>query len=561
MSRYSILYSGGSGTVSIRNPNYKNGEEKLSKPKLWQSLSGQFAQYALTLQRKQKFILSVGDDGAILTYIRNGEVEHCLKAALSSEEEKQTLQDFLTLHSSVPVYILIDVIDQNYTLHTLPGVSVLEIQSLVKRRLAKDFSATDIKNSLSFGRSSSKRKDWQYLFIGAPFISPLSDWVNLVMEAPNHIEGLYMLPLETKILATRLNAAIFPKDGEKKQSEHQIFLTHNKVCGFRQTVFKNNQLLFTRVVDTDMGSTVDLAVNTIEQELRNALEYLRRLAYKESDGLDVFIIVSEEIKQHLLSIRLEGRNVIILTPFEAAELLHLHNTVTPNAKFADILIAANFAKAKPTLLFHNQKTKKFSSLRMLHQYTLILTILLAPVSGFAIVKKIMTLSTISQEIETLSRKDINIEHSWANAQKDNYSIDESYKIIDIVTLHKLLTDDFASPLNTLKLFHEIQDNDVAVRMLEWSNKEQEKQERSSRKKTTYRVLQTTLDVELYNNTNSLAGIIDKFDLFTKKIQDKFSDYDVTYSNLPEKLTFDMENIPLPIKVSLSESRKISKNRR
>lgn len=530
--------------------------KKLSNLKRGKPFLDKLAKSGLLVKKEQKLILSIGDDGAILTYILNGEVEHFMAATLSSAEELKVLQEFLDAHSKTPVYILIDVIDQNYALTSLPGVNAMTVGPLVKKKLAKDFAATDITNAIQLKRLTTGRKDWQYLFVSAPFISPLSDWINLVMKAANPVGGIYMLPLETITLANKLNATIFTKGGEKQQSTYQVFLTHNKISGFRQTAFKSGQLLFTRVVDTGMEFSPDVTAANIEQELRNALEYLRRLSYQDSDGLDIFIIVGEEVKQHLISLNLQGKNVIILTPFEASGLLQLNNAVTVNARFADILIAANFAKYKPFLLFNTQATQQLVALKMLHKMAFIGTSLLIPALAGLVIMKALTLVTLYEEVDDAALKKSQLERQWGDAQKGAYSIAESYQILDLVTLHKLLGTHSASPLAILKQFDEMQGDNVTVKSVEWAEKERRPEIgqppiQPSAGQGDKTIQQTVFDVELYNSSNKLEGVIESFDLFTKQVQDNFSNYNVSYSNLPEKLDLDAQNTKLPIKITIS----------
>ncbi len=523
-------------------------------------LEERFAKFTAALQKQTAFTLSIGDEGALLTYVHHNQVEHFLLASLSSPEEQKTMLEFMTSHAKVPVSILVDVIDQNYTRQVLPGVSSVAIQALAQKKLTKEFAATDLKNCLQVGRLDDGRKDWQYLYINAPFVSPLSDWLNFIMSTPNPLKGIFMLPMESYSLVTQLQTAILASQEEQKPSAYHILLTHNKVSGFRQTAFKGKQVLFTRVVDASMESTAEGAALSIEQELRNALEYLRRLSFQESEGLDIYIVVAEEVKQYLVSQPIAGRRVIILTPFEAANLLKLKNAVTQNARFADILIAACLTQAKPLLPFYTKQTQQLASLESVHQYAFFGTVLLIPTLFALIIMTSIAVAGLSGEIDEVTRGKNQIEEQWsAEQQGSGMTISESYRIIDLVTLHKLLATQAPNPLTILQKFKEMQGENVLVRSVDWGLKEPTGQADAQQMMAVMSgsdtpapsVMQVVFDVDLYNSGGGrLEGIIESFDLFTKQLQEKFPDYNVGYSNLPQKLSLDTQNTTLPVKVTI-----------
>ena len=191
---------------------------------------------------KRKFILTIGDEGTILV-VTDG--KNMLKRMFINSPASTEFKDVLAEYPKAPIYILVDVVDQAYIQHTLPPVSSLNIGKLVNRKLAKDFDASDLKAAIPLGREKSGRKDWNFLFVSVRNIPPFSDWVDVISNVPNKFGGIYLLPLEAMNYLKVLQKHYIDKNTQP--SGWQIIVSHNRVGGFRQIVFRNNKIVFTRI--------------------------------------------------------------------------------------------------------------------------------------------------------------------------------------------------------------------------------------------------------------------------------------------------------------------------
>jgi hypothetical protein len=288
----------------------------------------------------------VGDDGAVLVYMVAGKVEgrFYFNNVTAPEIEKVFLGD-----TEARVYVLVDVSDQSYLQHSLPPVSAMNVSKMVARRLEKEFDRTDIKGALPLGRSTTGRKDWNFLFLSVRNVAPLSDWLELIAELPNELVGIYLLPIETEPLVKAIKKAV-ATENVAQASEWQMLVTHNKTGGLRQVVYRNGRLLFTRLAQPVGGNAPGVIAGHIEQEILSTMEYIRRMAFDEKAGMDIFIITASEVKKQLESTRLKVANSYVLTPHEVAGQLGLVNATEPRDKFADVVILAQFGKGKKPIL-------------------------------------------------------------------------------------------------------------------------------------------------------------------------------------------------------------------
>lgn len=107
----------------------------------------------------EKFILTIGENGAILTHAKNGHVRARLFAATPAQSDRNDFDRYLQRFRNVPLAIIVDTADQTYVQQAVPAVSALNVGQLIKRRMKRDFPANDLKNYMQVGRAKTGRKD------------------------------------------------------------------------------------------------------------------------------------------------------------------------------------------------------------------------------------------------------------------------------------------------------------------------------------------------------------------------------------------------------------------
>lgn len=133
------------------------------------------------------------------------------------------------------------------------------------------------------------------------------------------------------------------KDAEKNNAvQWKVLVCNNKVSGFRQVVMRNEQIMFTRQMQPIENAPPELIAGSVEQELQNTLEYLRRMSYNPKDGMEVYIVVGRAIKEFISLASSEEMRVCVMTPFEAATLIQRTESMQEGDRFADVLVSGYF---------------------------------------------------------------------------------------------------------------------------------------------------------------------------------------------------------------------------
>ncbi|MFN7094243.1 MAG: hypothetical protein ACK4M7_02665, partial [Burkholderiales bacterium] len=427
-----------------------------------------------------KFVLTIGDEGAVLTYIKAKKLELRIFATLNAPNDIKNMQRVLAEDLNAPIYVLLDVVDQSYTQQILPAVSVLAINNLVWRKLHRDFPVDDIKGSIYLSRLQKGRKDWQYMFVSCPLATPVKEWLAFVFEQPHQLASIHLLPVEMMGFLRQLNSLFFPKklkflkqkqedsSSVKEKSLWQMLVTHDKVGGIRQVAFYNEKVVFTRMITLPSDLLPDIIAGHIEQELLNSFEYLKRLSLKEGEAVDLYIIVAQDIKRSLEASRLPGQHKLLFSPYEVANCLSLTNTATPEDRFADVVMAVSFANRRAILPLHTKASKQLLLFTKAMQFARWLAKGLAPILVCYMIFMGYTIYATQQEITKIEQEKLVIGSKWQQFQKENhYSMEDAAKISDVISLYKLLTGDNLSPLSLISRFAEQKQKRVLVKNIEW----------------------------------------------------------------------------------------------
>lgn len=503
----------------------------------------------------KKFIITIGDEGAILSLIQAKRVEKRLFAASTEEKDRGEFDKILSSNKKIPVYMLIDTMEQSYAKQILPAVSFLTVTKLVQKRLDKDFASSDIKGAIAMGRITTGRRDWIFMFASTPMSKIVSSWLEYLIALPNHFMGIYMLPVEMEKFAENLNKLLAKTEEkptkkinksvkkEKKLSTWQLITTHNKTGGFRQIVLFEDKIIFTRLVKLQEESNLEIVAGNIEQETVNTLDYLRRLNFVDQDKINIIFIVGGDLKVSFGDPVIRGEKLQIYTPEEIANLFKFENAAKKEDKFADVILSCNFANSKQILKLYNPTTRK------LYNYSFFLKLMSILMSLYLLVfvcySGILSYNFIKYHrgLNKGQADKIRIEKEWKEAlSSGKYNVDDANKIIDAATLHKKILSVRTEPLDFIDKLTESTKLNATINSFNWKINLGIKNH----------PIDAIVNLNFYNTGSNIEELLNNFDKFSKKIVASFPDNIVDHTKLPEKINFEESKKVIPIQVTVKE---------
>ncbi|MFO1241909.1 MAG: hypothetical protein U1E36_01700 [Rickettsiales bacterium] len=502
--------------------------------------------------KKSRFVLMLGDEGAILILIEGNAVTRRLFAVTPEKENIGAFLDLLKEFSKTPIYCLVDMIDQSYVRHTLPPVTAIGLKKIIQRRLERDFPRDDLKGYIPIGREKAGRKDWHVLLISLAYGEILKKWLDIILDQSNRLAGIFLLPVESELIVNRIDQAVYPENYKAKKSKlkkekkdeipasgiiepskWKMLVSHHKVGGVRQVVLKEGKLVFTRLAQAGSDGNAELVAGNIEQEMLNTVEYLKRLGYNEKSGLDVFVVVGQDIKENLSGQRLGARSVKSFTPFELAELLDLQQAALSGDRFGDVVIATMFGNSNKQLLKLTLPiTEKLEKLFMGRMAIRVAGVLLSLTFIGLTINGLIGYFSQSEALSDYTRKANNKQMELEEFQTKLKTLPADVnEINDVVALYNILIADQQSPLELVEKLYPTIDDNFLLKTFDWKFNHALKSPESDAKSA----FEIQLDFEVKYNGQEWKRFVDESDRKMDAVVALFPKYNIKRGFLPGQI--------------------------
>jgi hypothetical protein len=167
------------------------------------------------------------------------------------------LLDYLDSHGHLPVYLLADLIEEDFQRLQLPHVGGRAGAKLMQRRLLQQYRETPFRHHEVQGRETAGRRDDVVLLSALTNPVTVLPWVEALEQLRIPLAGLYSTTLLSEQLVRKLGL----------QDEHLLLVTQQS-AGWRQSYFQSGQLKFSRLtpaIDRD-GDAVNVGAETAKTQ-------------------------------------------------------------------------------------------------------------------------------------------------------------------------------------------------------------------------------------------------------------------------------------------------------
>jgi hypothetical protein len=511
---------------------------------------------------KKSFVITIGNYGAVITLHNGDKIENKIFLEELNEKVKSELIKLFSKNKTIPVYSLLDTIDQTYRKKNYPTIKRSDLKALIERDIESDIEKDSLKNYIildNHRNKVNKTNRSECLFISLSPSEFIDNWINfLVEEIPNHFKGIYMLPVETFDLIK-----IFNKKNEKKaeklnQDKLYCLVLQNKVSGTRQIVFSDQGIVFTRVVNYDFTNAE--FVEKYEQDIYGTFEYLKRLLVNldisELTVINILPNVAIEAVKKINNIELSFINY---TPYQFTSEIGYKNIISENSDFCDLLISKAFAKSKKILKFSTPKTKKaeyflltlFSSYYLnLFLSTIICCLMMfglfidndsEEVKMIAETKKLYAMQELTRSNDLVISKEELTYHG---------EVEDIERVIDFGKIHESISQneiDFASFYSDLSF---LKDCGVIINKIDYSL--QNFNSKSPNQKLTYKA---DFSGKLINASGDVDDLFKEFDNLNSKTKQFLEKEGVSikYSDLPKNISFSEKYYEADINFTITKN--------
>jgi hypothetical protein len=519
---------------------------------------------------KRTFTVSIGDYGMIVALHHGKNVQNKILIASINEENKPKLESLFAKYKSAPIYILLDTNNQNYKKRTYPPVSLSDFHKIVKRDLSKEFSLLEKSFQSYYGSKDKVQNKWECTFVSAAHSPEINQWIDFLLNMPNRLVGVYVLPAEASAFAKTVFDAI-QAEQEIKVNENTVisFIIQNKVSGIRQVVFFNQSIVFTRVVNYDFEDPK--FSSQFGQDIFRANEYLKMI-FPNLKAQDVLIIniLSDEILNKIKHSESRELRFINYSPHQIAEKLGITNATSKNnSNFSDLLIANCFANnLKKVLKFSNPKISTLEKFDLSAKALFVSDIIMAIVA-LAIFTKVIfhqyqssgKLSDAIQEKEQLTQKlqeadKAALSGSNVSATSDSKTNDSlTNEIIDFGKVDENLSVIKTNITDVFNKMFFVKKHGATISSFGYNLQEfNPKTEKFSSIKSGFRISGAVSD-----KSGDIEALFKKFDSLKLETKKKFPEYSTTYSEISKDINFSKKYYSFPFDLSLDNKVSVAEN--
>ncbi len=217
---------------------------------------------------------------------------------------RERFAEFLKEHRD-PAYLLVDVIEEDFRLETVPHLIGRARRDLLARKFEQYYRSTPFREATQLHRQKDGRRDDEMLFSALTNPARISPWLDTLLANRTPLVGIYSLPNISTPLVTNI------------PSEHVLLLSWEKDAGLRQTYFKSKRLHFSRLIPVESANAFSESVAT---ETPRTQQYLKSLSLPPpGEVLDAYVICHAGDRLALQA-RLESSGELRYTYLDIREL-------------------------------------------------------------------------------------------------------------------------------------------------------------------------------------------------------------------------------------------------
>ncbi len=212
----------------------------------------------------------------------------------NDEEGYQQLTVFLNdLPRSTLLYVLADVVEEDFHIDLIPSVRGGDRKQLIDRRLAQRYRDTSLSLSISLGTEKTQRRDERILLSSFTNTQLFQPWLNVLRNSDLPIVGIYSVALLAAVLAKRLGYGV----------KAPCLTVSLQPAGLRQSLIDGGKVRFSRLgplepADAEQPTRVAAAFAGETLRIHQYLMAVRTIA-RDGPPLDVLLIAPSGRRQLL----------------------------------------------------------------------------------------------------------------------------------------------------------------------------------------------------------------------------------------------------------------------
>ena len=234
-----------------------------------------------------KIVLCATADNLLAGVWYTGKLQGCQRF-VNDESGLAAFADFLQQYTSTPVYLIVDAVEEDYRLESLPHTTGAAKRELIARKLNQFYRGMYYRTAHFISRDKDKRKDDNYLFAALNNDELIEGWIAVIQQVDTQLVGIYLLPMLSKLLIKQF-----------KLTAPNILLCEQLSSGLRQTYFDNGRLSMSRLVPNMPDDTSKLAYFYLVETEKTRLYLMSKRFISLETRINLVLVSADGSTQHI----------------------------------------------------------------------------------------------------------------------------------------------------------------------------------------------------------------------------------------------------------------------
>ncbi len=213
-----------------------------------------------------KRFIYINNSGLVI-YAWHGRELHEELRLKSADNAQQLIEDYLMQHGNPPIRVFIDILEEMYSLESMPHLNPRDRKAMVQRKLKQLFPRLQFTYSEYKGRDDGPRRDDLMFFSAISDDEVIQRWLQVLFKAKVNVSGLFSLPVLLEGFAEKLQ-------GDADKLIISLVATHKGVL-LRQSFFHKNVLALSRFKQINVDSWQQLA-EEIKEDVNRSQRFVSR---------------------------------------------------------------------------------------------------------------------------------------------------------------------------------------------------------------------------------------------------------------------------------------------
>ena len=213
---------------------------------------------------REKLLICVSAQHATAAHWRAGKMANIDQFA-HDDKGLADFREFLAPHANIPVFVMVDAVEEDYRFETMPHSWGSERTQMVGRKLKQHYRNTPYIGAWLQGREAGKRRDDRFLFSALTNPDIVADWLRVIAAQELPLAAVYLLPMVSVGLLDKLQV-----------KTPNLLVAAQHAGGLRLTFFRDRQFRLSRLTRGDSSKTAD-PVRLFAGEISNTRLYLHAL--------------------------------------------------------------------------------------------------------------------------------------------------------------------------------------------------------------------------------------------------------------------------------------------